>query len=714
MTTNKILDRALELIALGISVIPIKTDGSKRPAIPAWRTYQEKVPSEEAVRAWFTNHPDAGIAVVLGEVSGGLECVDFDSRSSYGTWRDDTRASGLAETVRDLENGFLERSPNGYHLLWRSPVIEGSRKLAQEPDGDDDRGRQKYKTLIETRGDRAYVIVAPSGGKVHQSGQSYEIVKGSFSTIASISEEVRASVLSVAQTQNRRVDQKPMVEHKVVDSSGDLRPGDDFGSRVGWEEILAPHGWRHLFSSGGQDHWCRPGKQHGVSATTNHAGTDLLYVFSSSTNFEPNRGISKFSAYAQLEHGGDFAAASRQLRADGYGGVAGKQETLLARVSMDSIKAALHKKLDDLHRVKQIEQEDDEGIWKTIDQLGQDWLGVEPPPRRYLFERDGVGAIPHEKVGLLVAPGARGKTMALIQMAISIVTGRSWLGTFQPVRQGYVAVALAEEDEEEIRRRIWSICVGLRLSPEEREDVGRFIVPLGMAGHPVALVHRKGGVLENSETHLSIMEQLTAREYVALILDPLSRWAPDCESDNASATAAIQAFELFCQAPGRPSVIIAHHTGKQSRREGNTGGAVDARGVTGLTDAARWASSLGGKGEDDITFQITKSNYSPYGDKGPLPLTRENGVLRPLTLDEELSRAQKGPQAQKETGLREQLLLTIRAMPGCSTRHLRDSVVGFRSSTVQSVLSSMVESGHLVCQNGPNRGHHYFLSEKLL
>ncbi len=41
-------------------------------------------------------------------------------------------------------------------------------------------------------------------------------------------------------------------------------------------------------------------------------------MFSTSTTFEPERGHSKFSAYALLNHGGDVKAAARELAAQGY------------------------------------------------------------------------------------------------------------------------------------------------------------------------------------------------------------------------------------------------------------------------------------------------------------------------------------------------------------------------------------------------------------
>jgi putative DNA primase/helicase len=100
-----------------------------------------------------------------------------------------------------------------------------------------------------------------------------------------------------------------------------LRPGDDFDARADWADILEPHGWTwNGPGSDSADHWCRPGKASGTSATTNFAGSDLLYVFSSNADpFEQDTAYTKFCAYTLLEHSGDFTAAARALRAQGYG-----------------------------------------------------------------------------------------------------------------------------------------------------------------------------------------------------------------------------------------------------------------------------------------------------------------------------------------------------------------------------------------------------------
>jgi hypothetical protein len=97
------------------------------------------------------------------------------------------------------------------------------------------------------------------------------------------------------------------------------RPGDVFARSVAWSDILIPHGWRKIGQRGEVGLWCRPGKKRGVSATTGWRGTDLLYVFSSNAvPFEPQRGYTKFTAYALLNCHGVFRQAATALAALGY------------------------------------------------------------------------------------------------------------------------------------------------------------------------------------------------------------------------------------------------------------------------------------------------------------------------------------------------------------------------------------------------------------
>lgn len=93
-------------------------------------------------------------------------------------------------------------------------------------------------------------------------------------------------------------------------------PGDDYNARGDVREVLEKHGWA-LTIEGENEHWARPGKEGGTSATFK----DLVFwVFTSNAPpFEANKGYSPFSVYTLLECEGDYRRAAEELRGRGYG-----------------------------------------------------------------------------------------------------------------------------------------------------------------------------------------------------------------------------------------------------------------------------------------------------------------------------------------------------------------------------------------------------------
>ena len=63
----KPLEKSRQYVQAGLSITPIATDGSKRPAGP-WKKYQQKAPSEAELCSLFKDA--CGIGVICGEVSG--------------------------------------------------------------------------------------------------------------------------------------------------------------------------------------------------------------------------------------------------------------------------------------------------------------------------------------------------------------------------------------------------------------------------------------------------------------------------------------------------------------------------------------------------------------------------------------------------------------------------------------------------------------------
>ncbi len=146
---------------LGLSVIPIRADGSKAPDLPAWKPYQQRLATDAELEAWFANGHVAGIAVVCGAVSRNLEVMDFDDAVSYAEWR----ACVLAINPHALDGIPCVHTPSGGVHLYLFRVLAGpNRKLAKTELG---------KTLIEIRGEGGYVLAPGCPPACHSTGGEY-------------------------------------------------------------------------------------------------------------------------------------------------------------------------------------------------------------------------------------------------------------------------------------------------------------------------------------------------------------------------------------------------------------------------------------------------------------------------------------------------------------------------------------------------------------
>lgn len=320
MVTGTLLTYALAAREATLSVVPPRADGSKRP-ISTWKKFQHSLPSPAQIDQWYANEC-TGIGYVTGAVSGNLELFEFDDPATYEAFKRAADAVNLGALLQRIEAGYFEQTPNGLHLLYRCTAIAGNTKLACRPKRPEERAHigDKIKVLIETRGEGGYMVAAPSHGAVHPSGRPYVLVSGGVATIVTITPEERQALWDLARTfhQPSRVEAGPSGDAGGSDSTG-LRPGDDFNRRATWREILAPAGWTEVAHHDSATYWRRPGKTDGWSASTNHAGSDLFYCWSTSTPFDAERGYAKFAVYTLLHQQGDFAAAAKALGAEGYG-----------------------------------------------------------------------------------------------------------------------------------------------------------------------------------------------------------------------------------------------------------------------------------------------------------------------------------------------------------------------------------------------------------
>ena len=290
--TPQIKDAALTLITKGFSVIPCNAD--KRPALKSWKPFMDRLMTADEAARLFNN--GAALAVVCGSVSGNLECLDFDKPDLFQPFLE------ILENAKPELVDLLvkRRTPSGgFHIIYRcASSVQGNLKLATSKDGK--------KTWIETRGQGGYFLTSPSPG--------YSVIKNSLLDMPILKAEEVELLHNIAKSFNEQVEQgQRQSKNTTVDGT---RPGDVFNDKADFRDLLESNGWTSADRSGsGGEHWTRPGKPHGTSATLKEG---CLYVFSSNAGL-PMGAHDAFSAYTHINHNGDFSAAAKELYAKGYG-----------------------------------------------------------------------------------------------------------------------------------------------------------------------------------------------------------------------------------------------------------------------------------------------------------------------------------------------------------------------------------------------------------
>jgi hypothetical protein len=139
-----------DLWGRGWSVIPLRPR-DKRPAIPSWKVYQQRLPTLDELEEWFWTNPEGNVGIVTGSVSG-IFVVDCDSPAAIA-W--------AAEHLPPCE--MRVRTAKGLHLYFpytgKKPIKNKVRATFQ--------GEQ---LALDVRGERGYVV---GPGSVHPTGAIY-------------------------------------------------------------------------------------------------------------------------------------------------------------------------------------------------------------------------------------------------------------------------------------------------------------------------------------------------------------------------------------------------------------------------------------------------------------------------------------------------------------------------------------------------------------
>lgn len=131
---------ALPYANRGWSIIPIRHRSvrGKEPACKRLKRWQAERAGEEQPKKWFRRDDLDGLAVICGEISGGLTCRDFYTKSAYEDWC--KKPPELAATLPTV------RTARGFHVYFRSSF----RKIKNLGNGELRGSRLLSSTAVRT------------------------------------------------------------------------------------------------------------------------------------------------------------------------------------------------------------------------------------------------------------------------------------------------------------------------------------------------------------------------------------------------------------------------------------------------------------------------------------------------------------------------------------------------------------------------------------
>ncbi|NMF90730.1 helicase RepA family protein [Aromatoleum petrolei] len=216
--------------------------------------------------------------------------------------------------------------------------------------------------------------------------------------------------------------------------------------------------------------------------------------------------------------------------------------------------------------------------------------------------------------GLVVAPGATGKSQLALEVSASIAVGRPAAGgLFPSSNPGKVVFLAGEESDRLLAERIRGL---LLLDEQGDPNLHNNLILLPMAGESCTLL------ADGRPTTLYDELRTTSAGARLVIIDPLRRMHGGDENNSSDMTRFVVAMEQLAKATGA-AVVGLHHANRASAAD--TASQHAARGSSALVDGARWQLNLSRMDEKTadqhmiseaerpqyVALDFAKTNYLP-------------------------------------------------------------------------------------------------------
>lgn len=322
MSLKEVWSAITPLLEDNVSLIPVRdkdvTDNGKlypaKTPYYGWKKYQTTRMTGEELWKAMEYKATEGVAFIAGTISGSLEIIDIDVKYNPGI--DATLFQDMQHLYPELFDKLrIHKTPSGgYHILYRveDGEIPGSVKLAGRyatPEELIAKPKNKTYNFIETRGEGGYALAPPAMGySIHKPNE-----------IQTITWAERCSLITLCKSYTTiiPIKQAPKVDKKTEEIYS-TNPWNDYDNRIDPYELLEGAGWIYDSETPMYIQFTRPGKDSGVSGGW-HKENRIFFVFTSSTELEPDTGYRPATLLAHLYFNGDNKETYKYLLKEHYG-----------------------------------------------------------------------------------------------------------------------------------------------------------------------------------------------------------------------------------------------------------------------------------------------------------------------------------------------------------------------------------------------------------
>lgn len=250
-------------------------------------------------------------------------------------------------------------------------------------------------------------------------------------------------------------------------------------------------------------------------------------------------------------------------------------------------------------------------------------LAGPPPVRRWHVDE----LIPADTVTLVNGDGGTGKSLLALQLAVSTVSAGYWAG--KPVKQGSSLYLSAEDDIDELHRRLADVATADKLSVLSLADL--VIAPLAGKEALLAVPEGKGNVLKRTPLFDALEARIDAMRPSLIVLDTLADLFGGEENQRAQARQFVGMLRGLCIRYSATILLLAHPSlAGMASGSGSSGSTAWNNSVRSRLYLDRVKGDGGTEDDPDVrVLRTVKANYGRTGQE--IKLRWKAGTFVPHT-----------------------------------------------------------------------------------